>query len=1136
MLRDADGHSGERRISSERWQRISRIVDLALELDPAERVGCIEQQCADDAGLRTDVEQFLAACEVVERSGDFLNAPAHRHASPLVDAIEEQLVAARAALPRMLAAALAGRYEIGDELGSGGMATVFRARDVQANGDVAVKVLHAGLSQTIGSERFLREVRITSSLRHPNILPVLDAGVAGELLYYVMPCVEGKTLRELMRREQQLPLDTVLAIAQNVAAALDESHARGIVHRDVKPQNILLDGDRAFVADFGIARAIEAAGTDRLTESGALLGTPAYMSPEQAAGETTIDRRSDVYSLACVVYEMLVGEPPFTGVSTKAVLAKQLLAPPPDVRVVRPSLSSGVNDVVARALAKQAADRYDSAGAFVRAFEKAAAIPDRERRAHRRALAVAAGVLALAGAAAAVVRVSGRDALTTAVALDTTTVALLPLERDDASATRTVDDDLLHESLARWSGITLVDRFQVTDAIRQRGAVRSENDASGIARALGAGRLVRGSLSSRNGVSRVYLALFDARAGKAVYHSSGEVPADLTAAKEVYARLADSLLLRGAGGAGGSLGRSSSRSLPAAQAIGRARAALDDWELAAADSALEAALAFDIRDPWTNLWAAQVRAWRGLPATSWSTAASRAVGGAASLSVRERALAHALAALAGGEFAAACGYYDTLRRENERDFAAWYGLGQCRRMDKIVVRDSGSPSGWRFRSSYDSALTAYATAFEILPTSLHGYEPGSFERLRGLLLLSTALVSGLSAEDSSRFYARPGFVNNRVVLVPYPWQKVSSGDPSTFPPGFLQAMAAQRNLFGHIAASWSAAFPKSSAAKRAVALSLELLRDTRAIDTLRFARALTTDSVQLADLAAAQVLLLVKFGVADRPAFLEQATALADSLLVSPLLASRLDPALAATLATLRGRCALAESFSRRAPSASEVLQRLTPQQTARAQGLLALSALGCQSAPGELIDAQNAIERDLVSLPRAERNRYVNLLFFRPALLAPSMDSAAIERLSSTNTNELLHAARAYARHDSRAARAALTTFSSAWSEASGPVTPDIAFPEARLFALLGDTLSAITWLDRTLAQVSGYEPEVLGDQATLASLIRSMLLRGQLAARRADELTARRWGSAVYALWSNADPELRRSIEPLQRFARAR
>ncbi len=268
--------------------------------------------------------------------------------------------------------ALAERYAVERELGSGGMATVYLAQDRKHRRQVAIKVLRRDLAAALGPERFLREIEIAARLDHPHILPLYDSGDADGFLYYVMPFVEGESLRDRLRREKQLPMDDALRIAREVADALSYAHKRDVVHRDIKPENILLAGDHARVADFGIARAITEAGGERLTETGLAIGTPAYMSPEQAAGSRDLDGRSDLYSLGCVLYEMLAGEPPFTGATVESVVHQHLTAEPPSVTTLRPAVPSQVAAALARVLAKTPADRFSPAAQFAEALRDVA--------------------------------------------------------------------------------------------------------------------------------------------------------------------------------------------------------------------------------------------------------------------------------------------------------------------------------------------------------------------------------------------------------------------------------------------------------------------------------------------------------------------------------------------------------------------------------------------------------------------------------------------------------------------------------------------------------------------------------------------------------------------------------------------
>jgi serine/threonine-protein kinase len=270
--------------------------------------------------------------------------------------------------------ALTGRYQIERELGHGGMATVFLARDLKHDRSVALKVLHAEVAATLGSERFEREIKTAARLQHPHILSVHDSGaipaseVGPALLWFTMPFVEGETLRDRLTRERQLPVEDAVRIAREIAEALHYAHRHDVVHRDIKPENILLTADHALVADFGIARALGGGGEHRLTETGLAVGTPAYMSPEQASGEREVDARSDLYSLGCVLYEMLTGEVPFSGATPQAIMAKRFTGDVPAIRRVRPSVPEGLEQTVQRALASVPADRFATAGDLARAL------------------------------------------------------------------------------------------------------------------------------------------------------------------------------------------------------------------------------------------------------------------------------------------------------------------------------------------------------------------------------------------------------------------------------------------------------------------------------------------------------------------------------------------------------------------------------------------------------------------------------------------------------------------------------------------------------------------------------------------------------------------------------------------------
>lgn len=384
-----------------------------------------------------------------------------------------------------LTTALASRYLLTTELGHGAMAAVYLATDLKHDRPVALKVLKSSLAAEGASARFLREVRITARLNHPHILPLLDSGEAEGFLYYVMPLVEGETLRARLAREKQLTVENALQIAREVGDALSYAHSHDVVHRDIKPENILLESGHAVVADFGIARALVAAGGEQLTRTGVAIGTPGYMSPEQATGCTDLDGRSDVYSLGCVLFEMLAGRPPFSG-DVHTVVFQHLTADPPSITSIRPTVPASVAEALRRALSKSADDRFSSVALFSAALEgrestsKGPAVPASVASTIRRyAVPGIAGAVVLS-AAALLIRSDDSGATKTVPRHDRTAIAVLPFrnlnpEESHASLVAGLHDELSTQ-LSKISALTVISRPSVmgyqgaTIPLRQIGA------------------------------------------------------------------------------------------------------------------------------------------------------------------------------------------------------------------------------------------------------------------------------------------------------------------------------------------------------------------------------------------------------------------------------------------------------------------------------------------------------------------------------------------------------------------------------------------------------------------------------------------------------------------------------------------
>jgi serine/threonine-protein kinase len=491
-------------------------------------------------------------------------------------------------LRAQLEAGLAGQYALLRELGRGGMATVFLATDLKHDRPVAFKVLHPDLAQSLGSERFQREIRLAARLQHPHILTVHDSGATAGHLWFTMPFVEGESLRDRLRRERQLPLEDALRIARQAAQALHYAHEHGVVHRDIKPENLLLTSDgNTLVADFGIARAL-GAGDDSLTQTGMSVGTPAYMSPEQATGDRTLDARSDVYSLASVLFEMLAGEQPYTGPTMQAILMKRLSEPVPRVRSGRPSVPEPVDAAISRALSVVPADRYATAALFAQALDQAVTSTSGSAAAATlpvTPVAVGAGAssasaprparrrlgAALAGAGLLVAAVVGWWMLhrPSAAQASANHLAVLPFAvhgggRLDFLAQGMVD--LLSRNLDGAGDIRSVNGATVLAAAHADGGVADLEEGRRLARRLGAGLYVLGSVSAIGNQVRIEASLYDGAPAQPAMLSQSSVSGDTTQLFELVDRLAGDLMVRQGRGVGSRLlqtAATTTRSLPA---------------------------------------------------------------------------------------------------------------------------------------------------------------------------------------------------------------------------------------------------------------------------------------------------------------------------------------------------------------------------------------------------------------------------------------------------------------------------------------------------------------------------------------------------------------------------------------------
>ncbi len=395
-----------------------------------------------------------------------------------------------------LTSALADRYRIMREIGAGGMATVYLAEDLRHGREVAIKVLRAEVAGALGADRFLREIAVTASLDHPGILPLLDSGNADGVLYYVMPFVRGESLRARLTRERQLPVDDAVDIVRTVGDAHTYAHTLGVVHRDIKPDNILLSGNQARVADFGIARALSEVRGNTLTGTGIVVGSPAYMSPEQAAGDRELDGRSDVYALGCVLYEMLAGQPPFSGPTQESLMRQHLVTPPPEVTQLRPLVPPHIAQALSRAMAKAPADRFQTPAQFIAALRTVSsgensspslATSTTARSTRRTTWIVGAAVIA---AAAAGIWLSQRATSSTA-ANARPLIAVLPFRNIGAASDEYFADGLTEEITSRLTTISSIGTISRTTALSYKGSTKPRRE---IAKELGVTYVLEGTV------------------------------------------------------------------------------------------------------------------------------------------------------------------------------------------------------------------------------------------------------------------------------------------------------------------------------------------------------------------------------------------------------------------------------------------------------------------------------------------------------------------------------------------------------------------------------------------------------------------------------------------------------------------
>ena len=1133
-------------ISREQWLQLEPLVDHVLELPEDQRPAYIDDIRQRDAALADDLERFIVDAEVPDRR---LDDSAPEQFGYLLDDH----------LPTPLApnTVLAERYQIHREIGRGGMAIVYLASDVKLNdASVAVKVMRRGSLMTRAAKRFEEEIRLTSKLRHPNIVQLYDRGEFDDHAFFVMPYVEGETLRARLEREPsgRLPIPEALRIGIEVARALDYAHGHNVIHRDVKPSNLLLTSGVAMLADFGIARtdlSDDEIG-DPLTDDGIRVGTPAYMSPEQADGGEAVDSRTDIYSLGCTLYEMIAGERPAAALRRVQALHRGA-DPVRPLRLLRSDVSPKLEACVAAAIAVNTADRVRSAADLARALEACASeyglsVTSWRRlywRAPRRVAAAAiVGGLGLVFASSWLVRRARQpaeadrvDAPVTLAAsvMDTSRIVVLPFGHRGAAGGARDEDDQMRDAIKHWEGIDAVDRLDTREALAGYDTAHlTATVAHDIGSALHAARYVRGEVSHDGDSATMRVGLYDTRTGVALANAAASVRRRRTDA--VFDALAMQLLFPSIPESTVTRLRSATHSRPALQAYARSQTAIAAWDLAAADTALSSATTFDPRFALAYLWLAQVRSWRDMSPATWQFAAHRALAARATLGRRDRRVADALAASAALDSAKACDVWRGLTREPEAasDFAAWYGVARCEYFDRTVVRDRRSPSGWSFRSSHHHATEAFRRAFEILPAIHREFRSSWYSNLkRTLRTQRTQLRYGKAQPpDTGQFLAYPSWseTGDSLEYVPFPMRAFEEGRPDVVPTTARRAAEHQQQVFLDIATTWRTAFRPSADALLAVAVALDERGDSTAIDSVRAARRLADDAGDAASrlrTGAEEVWMLVKHSLPNDVGQLAAARLLADTLLrAAGERAPDSTEALAlASLAALTGHVRLAARYARGAEDLVVGPASLKP--TVRA--LQAYAALG---AP---VDSIGALATRVWTAPApattAERARWLR----RTATIAfPVYHDSAVRELARGG-DFLAVVESAWLDRDTSTIRQRLTRLRDA-RRVSAPedLKMESLYPEAWLLAQMGDAKAALEWITPTLDAQARSSIENLRSVVAAGALVHGMVLRAELANRLGRATEAATWARAVTALWSDADDELRPIAKEMKRLAK--
>jgi tetratricopeptide (TPR) repeat protein len=1025
-------------------------------------------------------------------------------------------------LATLIQDALGPDYRIEQELDGGGMSRLFMATDLRHNRRVVVKVLSPELVTDTSTARFKREIELTVRLQHPHILPILTSGARDDALYYITPFIPGESLKARIERDGKLPLDDIIKILRDASGALAFAHARGVVHRDVKPGNILLAEGHAILADFGIAKAV-AVGSTQLTATGLMPGTPAYMAPELPTEES-----GDVYALGVVGYEMLTGALPTRGAGVKEILAARGRVSGDDKHRL-----CAAAELVASATSRQQGERVSSASGFLATVEALATAPQRRVRAIAVPLVVLIAAVVIAG-------LGWERRVGTQLSDRYAVLSLGPADSANLRLAREASD-----ALGEWQGVSLADQNVIASRVSSRGgAALTVSDAWDIARSVGARNAVVLE-TTRDGDSVVARAsLYDTRADTSVKVRRVAFAADAPSPVRIMEirRLVNALVRDGTELPWRS---SADRTLPllrAWKAYDRGRDALRKWDLAAAEAAFRDAIGSDQQLALAHLWLAQTIRWESGASRALESRAlvRRAIDAKPPLPPLDSIHAAALLAIHESRFPRACELFRELIARDSADAAAWLGYGDCQAGDREVVRNPRMRTGWAFRTSFEGAARAYQRAGDLGPSAVD-------TPFRGWLLgrLSTVMYSvtnhvrlGFSVgSDTVPFAALPYRDGDTTAFAPYLAADLAKGDQDP-PPALVQgAIGRNRTVLRRAAEDWVRHSPHSAAAYDSLAAwtevsgGLALVEEKQAstIDIVRRALALSRDSTQRLRLAITEVRLLIKDGK------FAAARSSADSLLRSGAANHVGEVAGVAGIAVLTGQVEQAADLQAGDPEnrlmrlANGSTVTLPTQLNALAARIVIYAIMGL---PPDSLDRMTRRAEQLITsyVPIAsEAAQWQRALLVVPSTFAYPESSETLRRLGP-GSDPVSQAYYLLAIGDSSGARKQLATVRRLAAGKVSGTSIDGNFRRARLALALGDTVVSLAELDPLLQALPTLGPALLSQVAQAASLLRSLALRAEIAARRNDRATAVDCARAIVELWVNADARLRPTVDRMK------